>query len=541
MKRALPFTIACLAATAAIGQRDAVPDVLIMKDGKKIEGEITDAGALYEVKSKYGTLKVEKADVQKILKDPAQMTAEAELCRKFARGMYDDALKIENDSKERNRKLTAGVELLEKALRIYTDTREVFPGSEYQHLDKEYAKVIQELRLYRDKMVTDHAMKPPEPVKPPESATPPPTTQAPPATPTGGGDTSNASKPPAPAAPIPSVLDPIQPPPPVVKDNPASAKSLPPEAVKNVPPPPKTKTPDELRADLASSDPKARRTAVVELGKTREPASLAPLLDAFKKETDASVCAAFGPALAGFDPAPLAKHAVMKDAALQGNEHQKRAVIALFKQAGTDPGVRFLIDHFVAKGDPAMRNHVASALKKHKKIAIRPLIECFARCGRIDIQGDIIKYLGILRDGDLGARFLIPLLEVENIRNVVGHSILKTGRPAVPMLIQVGLCGQSKTRMYSAFLLRYITDQNLAAAKVAEWTNWWNLNRRSVEAEEATLEKKEAAKDYPVLSEEWEIFDRQLPLYYWYYGGYPSSYPSTHSPSGGSSRGSGDK
>ena len=55
---------------------------------------------------------------------PAAMTAEADLCRNLARGMLDEATRLQ-DPRERNRKLGAAVELLDKASRLYAEARAV--------------------------------------------------------------------------------------------------------------------------------------------------------------------------------------------------------------------------------------------------------------------------------------------------------------------------------------------------------------------------------------------------------------------------------
>ncbi len=119
MRRLIPAALLL----AALFAPQATPDVLLLKDGKKLEGDVVDKGDAYEVKTPYGTLSVDKAEVKRHVKNPAQLTVEADTLRKIARGMYDDALKVASDPKERNRKLTAGLELLERALAVYNEAR----------------------------------------------------------------------------------------------------------------------------------------------------------------------------------------------------------------------------------------------------------------------------------------------------------------------------------------------------------------------------------------------------------------------------------
>jgi hypothetical protein len=151
--------------------------VLILNDGKRIEGDIANKGGAYDVKTRFGTLTVQKSDVRQIVQDAAQAAADAESCRKVARGMYDEALKCDTAT-DRNRKLTAGLELLQKALGIYNDAREIFTGPEYASLDKAAVDVVQEMRLYRDKMTTEQVVAPAAPPATPAPETPAPAPEA---------------------------------------------------------------------------------------------------------------------------------------------------------------------------------------------------------------------------------------------------------------------------------------------------------------------------------------------------------------------------
>jgi hypothetical protein len=486
-------------------------DVLLLKDGKKVEGSVTDKGNAYEVKTKYGALLVDKADVQKVVKDPAQIVAEADLCRKLARGMYDDAMKLEGSPRERNRKLTAGLELLEKALKQYQEAREIFTGSQYEHLDKEATSILQEMRLYRDKVVSEQQPPPPPPVVPPpvpEPAAKPPEPVAVPPQPVA---TQPETVPPSPVppAPVPDVLMPPVKPhrgQPATIDVPAAPKAP------DVPAAPKT--PKELIADLGSPDAGVRRAAVAQLGKAAAvPEALAPLMELLKKEEDEGVLKALAPAVALYDGAALAKQEAFKVTAQNGPEARKRVVIAAFKKTGGEQAMRFLIDQFVAKGQGApLRNEVASALKKHKALAVKPLIELFRKAAgrQADIQVDVVKYLGIIGEYKIAPQILIPLLDVEAYRNVTLHALRKIDKPVIPLLIQNGLPGSQHVRLCAWALLKYFTGQTHGANNAAEWTQWWAMNRRGVEAEEAKWNKADEACDWLVDNIDWSEYEADL-------------------------------
>jgi hypothetical protein len=176
-------------------------DVLILHDGKVVEGEITDRGASYDVKTRFGTLTIQKSDVLKVVKTPAQAAAEAELLRKSARDAYDEAMKLTGE-KEQQRKLTAGLVFLESALKGCQETREAFPGPSHAQLDGILSELREEIRRFREKMTAETRV--PVPAAPTEEFLPPPIPPAPP---------SQGPSPPAPG-PSPAALSAKSAPPP---------------------------------------------------------------------------------------------------------------------------------------------------------------------------------------------------------------------------------------------------------------------------------------------------------------------------------------
>jgi len=177
-------------------------DVLVLKDGKTIEGEVAPKDGAYEVKTKFGTLSVDKADVVKIVAGPDAMAAEAGTLRATARSMIDAAASV-SDPALQSRKLGAAVEILEKALEIVTEARAIFKGDAHAHLDKTAAELMREIRETRDRIPagsSSPAAPPPHAPKPP-APTPAPTPAGEPL----GGDLL------APPSP-PSALSVIQPP-----------------------------------------------------------------------------------------------------------------------------------------------------------------------------------------------------------------------------------------------------------------------------------------------------------------------------------------
>jgi hypothetical protein len=149
----------------------AVPapaDIVVLNDGKKVEGEVAEKDGTYDVKTRYGSLAIQKSDVRRVVRNVAQLADEADALRQSARGLYDEALKA-GDAAERNRKLDAAVELLKKALRVYDEAGEIFAAPENDALDRATVAAVQEMKLVRDAMrseVVTPAPAPPPSVSP---------------------------------------------------------------------------------------------------------------------------------------------------------------------------------------------------------------------------------------------------------------------------------------------------------------------------------------------------------------------------------------
>jgi hypothetical protein len=153
--RRLPVRSALLALTLTLPSALAA-DVVLLNDGKRLEGDLTDKGDAVEVKTSYGVLTVTKAEIQRVVK-LGEFTDEADVCRKLAAGMMEEALKAEGSSPQRNKKLVSSVELLQKALTAYQEARKFFTGPDHEDLDKTATAILQEIKAGREKMATEPA------------------------------------------------------------------------------------------------------------------------------------------------------------------------------------------------------------------------------------------------------------------------------------------------------------------------------------------------------------------------------------------------
>jgi TPR repeat protein len=158
-------TVALLLALSS----SAAADIVLLKSGQRLEGELSEKGGAVELKTEHGTLEISKTDIQKVVRSPEAITRDAEETRDRARALYDEALKL-SDLKAANAKLKDGLALLQKVAELYAEAVEAYPGEKYARLSDGLIKTYQERRLYRDKMsseVAEAQNNPPPPPPPP--------------------------------------------------------------------------------------------------------------------------------------------------------------------------------------------------------------------------------------------------------------------------------------------------------------------------------------------------------------------------------------
>lgn len=138
-------------------------DTIFLKGGQRLEGLIEDKGSAYEIKTERAVLTVPKEDVVKVVKSVEAFVAQAEAFHAKARSLYDEGVKIENDPKIANARLREGVDLLRQAVDVYHEARDTYVDDKYLSLDHAAVKLLQEMRIYRDKFVSEVAASLPSP------------------------------------------------------------------------------------------------------------------------------------------------------------------------------------------------------------------------------------------------------------------------------------------------------------------------------------------------------------------------------------------
>lgn len=132
-------------------------DLVFLKGGQKLEGEIHEKGSGFEIKNEYGAWTFTKDEVVKIVRSIEKITADGDALHQQARALYDEAVAIDNDTKAANAKLRSGLELLRKIVDLYNDALETYTEPRYAHLQKSVITLLQEMRLYRDKIHSEVA------------------------------------------------------------------------------------------------------------------------------------------------------------------------------------------------------------------------------------------------------------------------------------------------------------------------------------------------------------------------------------------------
>jgi hypothetical protein len=470
----------------------AAADVLVLKDGKVIEGDLVDNGSSWDVATKYGTLTIAKSDVRRVVKSAEDMAREAEAVRAKSKPLYEEALAIDAPA-ARNAKLDEALKLLEDAQRIYNEARDIFAGDAYAFLDRGLSTVIQEMRLYRERKVVEkpvEAAKPvPEPSGSPAEPAPAPSSAAAPVAGKSADDVAFDA--PLPPADMPKPGD-AQP-----------ATVLPPAA-------PKAHKPVAvLVEELKSTDIRIRREAVKKLSEQKSPEVAAALGEVMVREPDRELVWEIKSCIVAYEPGIAFK--ALRRAGEEGELVQKRAALAGIKDIGGEEPVKWAIDVFLLKSaEVPLLPEVTSALKKHRKISVPEMVRQIAKVKEPPIQANLIKALGVIGDPAAAPVLVRLLTDAMFLQNAVA-ALRKIGRPSIPELIR-GLGGTADMRRWCGYLLREMTGQVWTSTNAAEWGRWWAENQSAVRAQTQAKDKQDADRNWPVTWEDFRGYEKLASL-----------------------------
>ncbi len=132
-------------------------DVVLLKDGGKVSGRVTDKGGSVEVATEAGLRTYLKEEVERIVTSPKELLGGSEGLIEEAKRDYEQALA--SGPAERSLKLKDAVAKATKAREAYAQARELFPEERHTDLDQKLVQVMQLLRLLRDRMGSDVARR----------------------------------------------------------------------------------------------------------------------------------------------------------------------------------------------------------------------------------------------------------------------------------------------------------------------------------------------------------------------------------------------
>jgi len=131
-------------------------DVVVLKDGSKVGGRVTDKGDRVEVATEAGLRAYLKDEIEKILKDPKELLGDADSVYEAAKKDYEAALALPpSDQQIRFKEAIAKVT---RAREAYAGAIDLFP--EDDALGKKLMLVMQLMRLCRDRLGSDVARHP---------------------------------------------------------------------------------------------------------------------------------------------------------------------------------------------------------------------------------------------------------------------------------------------------------------------------------------------------------------------------------------------
>jgi hypothetical protein len=134
-------------------------DVVVLKDGSKVAGRVTEKGASVEVSSDAGLRTYLKEEVEKIVKSPKELLGDSEKLIEEAKQEYEQALAA--PPAEQNFKLKSTIAKVTKAREAYAQARELFPEDQHSDLDQKLVQVMQLMRLLRERMGSEIARRGP--------------------------------------------------------------------------------------------------------------------------------------------------------------------------------------------------------------------------------------------------------------------------------------------------------------------------------------------------------------------------------------------
>jgi predicted RNA-binding Zn-ribbon protein involved in translation (DUF1610 family) len=145
-------------------------DVLVLKDGRKLSGRVTEKKDGFEIQIEGETLAFNKEDITRHIKSPKEIVGDADKLLAEAKAIYLEAVEIKDD-KAADAKFREALPKVTKAREAYAEARDLFPEGNSE-LDTQLVQIMKLMRLVRERIGSQLAGNPTPVVKPKEE--PPP-------------------------------------------------------------------------------------------------------------------------------------------------------------------------------------------------------------------------------------------------------------------------------------------------------------------------------------------------------------------------------
>jgi hypothetical protein len=420
---------------------------LITKSGEVFKGRVTQSGDLYLVDAPGGPRRFAAADVGCVFEDPHEIVVLADERFAAAKRIFGESEKLPDTDRARNEKILAAIDMAQGAASLCNLVQPHCTGEDQGAILRNLPIMLQFLRLCRGAATSEMAGSSPGPAPKVVALT----------------EVRFEFKPPAPA-----------------ERRWVHREELGPGLA-------------ALAQDLLNSDAAKRLDAVRAVSHPPAAAHLATLLKVLETEHDPAVLKVLVDGLAWQDPAVVLKSLAW---AKRETDPLKRPIaFSVARAAGDRAAFDFLLDWFT-EAPPAKHEDRAafgSAFRQYHAWSCGQLKELLTKQRNPRLQMEILRQMGAV--GDKSAA---PMLvkAISNYPRDAVVSLLKIGKPALPVIIEGSHSDQQETRRLCLWLCRKITTVNSLNAGTYE--NWWAANKKTVAEDEKTWWDDQAKHGYAV-------------------------------------------
>ncbi|HZE96245.1 MAG TPA: hypothetical protein VE981_04390 [Planctomycetota bacterium] len=133
-------------------------DVALLKDGSRVAGKVVEKGTSVEITTDAGLRAYAKDEVDRIVKNPADILGDVDKVISQAKTDYQAALAMP-DGPDKNAMLRDTIAKVDLARAAVSSTRELFPEDKYADLDQKLMQVMQLKRLLRDRLHSEFGVR----------------------------------------------------------------------------------------------------------------------------------------------------------------------------------------------------------------------------------------------------------------------------------------------------------------------------------------------------------------------------------------------